>query len=148
MSTNRTTTRYPSWPGRATSDEARLNDLRRKSVRIQELRDPLGAAGFRVTRPRIRREGAARRLAAFSAIASFVASFGLIVFNAPDGQSRNAAVAYPQTVTSNAQVTTGSSSVSNTSSIGASINSGRSESIAQAEPTAVPRASHTKTKSS
>lgn len=136
MNMSRTTTRYSTWPGHGSSAESRLDHVRKQAVTVQGLRDPLGAKGFRVTRHRIAREGQARRLAAVAAIGSFVAAFGLLVRAAPDSRPMTADPA-PAVVTSPALIT------------GATIpHGGSGAAVIRLEPTAVPRTSHTTSRSS
>lgn len=67
-------------PGRVPPDP-RI-ELARKAVRVRSLTDPLGAMGFRESRPRIAKEGRLRRIAVAGSILSFAGSFGFIVWSA------------------------------------------------------------------
>jgi hypothetical protein len=135
MST-RTTTDFPTWP----RDRGRA-ELQRKAVRIHQLSDPLGASGFRQARPRLEREGRARRLAAFGALASFAASLALIVWNVPQSAPELGGSVFEKTTSldpvsaERAPITS-----SDTSSLGA-----RLPGVAAVLPTTVP---HTRTRSS
>lgn len=134
-----TTTEYPSWPERSRPTARTLRDqrtLQQKAVRVHALSDPLGAAGFRQSRTRIQREGRARRLAAVAALASFVASLGLIVWNVPQSTPAGESAASP-----NQTIITAESQRQSTSL-------GALPPGLRAAPTAVPVASHTRTRSS
>ena len=134
-----TTTEHPTWPERsrpAAQNTRAQQTLQQKAVRVHALSDPLGAAGFRQSRARIQREGRARRLAAVGAIASFVASLGLIVWNVPQSTPAGDSPASPN------------QTVINAGSQRQSTNLGAYPPGIRAEPTIVPAASHTRTRSS
>jgi hypothetical protein len=138
------TTERAAWPHLQSAEDARLERTRRLAVRAQALRDPLGAKGFRITRPRVQREAAIRRLASLAAVGSFVASFALIVTQVPGPGSDTATGAQISTTTRSAS--TGSTGGS---TIGATIAGSRSgAAILKLEPTAEPRQSHEKSRSS
>jgi hypothetical protein len=136
MTSTRTTTRFPSWPR-----EHGRGELQRKAVRIHQLTDPLGAIGFRQTRSRLEREGKARRLAAFGAMASFAASLALIIWNVPQSAPELGGSAFQKT-TSLEPVSAKSAPVT---SVGTGNLGARLPGAAAFDPTAVP---HTRTRSS
>lgn len=67
-------------------DPVRRNEIARKIARVHGLRDPLGAKGFRVTRPRIERESRARRCISVVSFICLTAFFGLVVMTGKSTQ--------------------------------------------------------------
>jgi len=138
-----TTTEYPGWPTRPRSAAMRgprdQRALQQKAVRVHALSDPLGAAGFRDSRTRIQREGHIRRLAAVGAIASFVASLGLIIWNVPQSTPAGESASQTHRTVINAD---SAASQRQSTSLGA-----LPPGLRQV-PTTVPVVSHTRTRSS
>lgn len=64
-----------TWPQQRSSQAQRAA----KAARVHTLTDPLGARGFRATGTRIRSETSARRKVLLASVATFAASFGVIV---------------------------------------------------------------------
>ena len=140
-------TDYSTWPATPDSDpHNRPNAMLRRAVHIHGLRDPLGRKGFRQPRRRIEGEGKARRLVAVTAITSFVASLGLIIWNAPQTLTSDQYIPNPNRSALEAGAPASASGAqSQRSDLGANPSS-----RVQIQPTAasVPRVSHTKTRSS
>lgn len=65
-----------TWPQTRTSTNMQRAA---KAARVHTLTDPLGAQGFRATGKRVRAETGARRKVLLASVATFAASFGLVV---------------------------------------------------------------------
>lgn len=110
-----------TWPQHRSSTAQRAA----KAARVHTLTDPLGAKGFRATGQRIRSETSARRKVLLGSVATFAASFGVIVAtnhtpaNADPAATTNQPAAttnQPAATTSNSQATS-----SNGSSVGSAL---------------------------
>lgn len=66
---------HGTWPQPRSSKAQRAA----KAARVHTLTDPLGAKGFRATGQRVRSETSARRKVLLASVATFAASFGVIV---------------------------------------------------------------------
>lgn len=101
-----------TWPVTRTSNK---KERAAKAARVHTLTDPLGAKGFRATGQRVRAETGARRKVLLASVATFAASFGIIVGtnHLPANADSAAAANQPAATTaSNGQaVTTSGSSV-------------------------------------
>jgi hypothetical protein len=104
-----------TWPQqRASTNRGRAE----KAARVHTLTDPLGAKGFRATGGRVRSETGARRKVLLASVATFAASFGLIVAtnHSPTDANQSVATQPAATVSSGQQTDTG-----NVSSVGAAV---------------------------
>lgn len=115
-----------------------------KAARVRTLTDPLGAKGFRATGKRVRTETVARRKVLLASVATFAASFGIIVGtnHLPANADSSAATNQPAATTaSNGQAVT-----NNASSVGAAADlfSGQTANGLTDIPTPTPTAAATK----
>jgi hypothetical protein len=128
-------TRRDADPGRFGQSAPRLRpwhrgDPRQLAVHVLGLTDPLGAKGYRTARPRLEREGVARRWAAVATGISFTLSLAGIIWQMPRPAESSEASNVPAGIVEQAQ---GERAVV------------RGASFA---PTAVPTVAHTRTRSS
>lgn len=98
-----------TWPQQRSSKSQRAA----KAARVHTLTDPLGARGFRATGQRVRSETSARRKVLLASVATFAASFGIVVAtnHTPANADPAATTNQPAATTSNSQASSNGSSV-------------------------------------